>query len=479
MKDLADIDYANDEMEGIQKVRELAVYIPNRTSFADGFIDDILTIALDQEDEVKRSQEAPPLIFHSIFRPVDENEPLPRNDNMSKTKLAGEGQPCESKVMLGWLINTRTMRIYLPVDKAFDWKRDINNILKCIKVKHKQMETLIGRLNHCGHILPMGRYFLNRLRHLMARCEKYGKQQLQKWEKEDLQLWLQILDNASINGVSTNNITHSKVTSILVTDACEHGLGGFNVKSGKAWRYRLPRWMTSHCHINLLEFIASIIAIWLEIIEENKVDKLKHEKYLAMTDNSSAVGWLYKSNFNPKLQPGHDTAARKLAVLLMEAEASIESQHIRGVHNVVADSLSRDHHINKTHLAFILKSLFPSQAPQNLEISETLPSEITCWLESLKGSLMNTAVSTPKHFKSKVGVLFDGNDSLQGVVSVTNSLNRMMTTPKSDLSVPFLQVLGEMKMAAVTRIDSQDLQSHPPSITYVRPFGRTYGGTRL
>jgi len=474
---LPDQDSYIPESTPIQNVRNLSVYIPNRTAFADGYIDDCLSITTDEGDNVKKSQEAPPLIINSIFRPIDKDDPISRDDNISAKKLAGEGQPSEKKVMLGWQIDTRQMRIFLPMDKAVDWSTNISSILKNNTVNQKQMETLVGRLNHVGHILPMGRYFLNRLRHLMARCEKYGKQQMQKWEREDLVFWLELLEHASNTGVSTNNLTYTEVTTNLVTDACEHGLGGLNLSTGKAWRYKLPSWMTACCHINLLEFLSCIIAIWLEIISNH--NKENYNKYLALTDNSSAVGWLYKSNFNPKTQPGHDTAARKLASLLMESESSIESQHIRGDHNVVADSLSRDHHISTTHLTFILKSLYPSQTPPNFEISETLPNEITCWLDSLKGTLTSSVASTPRQYKSKIGALFDGDSSWRDVVSTTNTLNNSMKKPELTLSPRFLPVLEEMKMARALKSSSEAQPWQPPSITYVRPFGRTFGGTRL
>jgi len=300
----------------LHTVRQLSVHIPNRPSFADGYIDDCLAVAIDSEDEVKRSQEAPPLIIHSLFRPLDENEPVPRNDNISDDKLKGEGQPSEQRIMLGWLIDTTCMRVFLPLTKALAWATDIKQILNSNAISSKTLESTIGRLNHVGYIMPTGRYFLNRLRHLLARCERYGKQQMQNFEKEDLKLWLTFLERASLQGISTNNITYTECTSYLITDACEFGLGGFNMKTGEAWRYKLPAWMTQTFHINLLEFIASVIAIWLDIKQDNS--KTLFKKYFALTDNSSTVGWLYKSNFHPKTYPGHDIVARKLAQILME-----------------------------------------------------------------------------------------------------------------------------------------------------------------
>jgi len=466
----------SDHSTPITEVRELSVYLPDRPSFADGYIDDCLTVALEQDDEVKRSQEALPLIVHALFRPLDPNEPVKRNDNISDDKLKGEGQPSERRVMLGWLINTVQMRVYLPVLKALSWSTDIENLLSKNKITKKELESTIGRLNHVGYIIPTGRYFLNRLRHLLMRCEKYGSQQMQIWEKEDLKLWLNILKRASEQGVSTDNIVQTKITSHIITDASEYGLGGFNILTGAAWRYELPAWMTAAFHINLLEFIASFIAIWLDIINDD--NKTLHKRYMALTDNSSAVGWLYKSNFNPKTHPGHDVVARKMAEVLMESESTIESQHVRGVHNVVADSLSRDHHIKSTHLELILTSLYPSQAPPSLKISETLPPEIIYWLDSLKATTTSSGALTPKRSLSKTGTLFAGKSSSKDVVSMINLLKDTTKKKKVKSCQLLSPVLGEMKMAQATNLTSKAPQSHLPSIMYVRHFGRTFGGTR-
>ena len=468
--------YQNDE-DPIAQVRELSVYIPNRVATADGYIDDCLTAAVDINDNVLRGQEAPPIIIHSLFRPLDKNEPIKRDDNISDKKLKGEGQPSEIKTMLGWIINTRSMRVYLPEDKAKAWSNDIEAILKSNRIVHKDLESTIGRLNHVGYILPTGRYFLNRLRHLLFRCEKYGKQQLQQWEVSDLKLWLKMLHRASTQGVSTNNLTFTSVTTYLITDACEHGIGGFNIHTGQAWRYSLPAWMTESFHINLLEFIASVTAIWLELHYNN--NNIEHAKILALSDNTSTIGWLYKSNFNVKSHPGHDRVARKLAELLLETESSIESQHIKGTHNVIADSLSRDHHLKDTHLQFILTSLFPTQVPQNFKISSTLPIAIIQWLDSLKDISTNVEVSPPKLSRSKTGLFFDGEDSWTGVVSKTNSLMASQKHQKSQSSQHSSLLLEEMRMARTINPISKAEQSCPPSTLYVRPFGRTFGTTRL
>ena len=455
----------------------LAVYIPSRTSFCDGYIDDFLSVGLEINDEVNKSQQAPTIAVSTIFRPVATDEPIPRDDAISAKKLKGEGTPHEQKTMLGWLLCTRTCKIYLPVDKATAWNTDIIHLLKTETVSQKTLESLIGRFNHVGYIIPTARYFINRLRHLLFRCEKYGTQKIQKWELEDLKLWQKFLEHTSKSGISFNNVCFTKQTSETLTDASEFGLGGFNTSTGKAWRFEIPLWMRKTMHINLLEFIACTIGIWLEIIDNRNQNKF--QRIHALTDNSSAVGWLYKASFNPKTHHGHDTVARKLATLLLESKTTITSQHTPGRMNVVADSLSRDFHLPINHLTLILKSLYPQQTKKNFFIRQALPQEIISWIFSLKHSSTKPTASQFAPERSKTGVFFAGSASLKDVVSKINSLQNLTKNPKSTSCAHSQKVLEEMNLAKQTKSHLQEQQYQPPSATYVRPFGRIFGTTRL
>ena len=460
------------------KVERLGVYVPPRFSFCDGYIDDFLSAGIELENHVMRSQRAPPLAVYSVFRPIHKDEPITRDDPIAIKKLLGEGQPSEQKVMLGWKLCTRQSRIFLPMDKCKSWTMEIENLLTNMTTTEKEMESTVGRLNHVGFIIPNARYFLNRLRHLLFRCQKYGKQVIKRWEADDLVLWKSFLNQASYTGISFNNICHTVHTNTILTDASEAGLGGFNPKTGRAWRFKLPKWMETSLHINILEFIACTIGIWLEVLEMKKSNK-KFIKIRALTDNSSAVGWLYKSNFNPTTHGPHDVVARKLASILLESETSITSQHTPGKTNIVADSLSRDFHLPVNHLTFILKTLYPSQAPTNLTILETLPNEITSWISSLKDSSINHSAPPGNPDPSKTGTFFDGASSWKDVVSKTNLLMNLHKNKKSNCCQASQSVLEEMNLAKLTKVDSPDLPSPPPSATYVRPFGRTFGVTRL
>ena len=93
------------------------VYVPTRETFCDGYMDDCVTIALNKGILVKKAQNTLPLGVHSLMRPVHPQEPILRNDPLGKRKLLGEGTPSEIKLILGWIINTHTFRVYLPKEK--------------------------------------------------------------------------------------------------------------------------------------------------------------------------------------------------------------------------------------------------------------------------------------------------------------------------------------------------------------------------
>jgi hypothetical protein len=222
-------------------------------------------------------------------------------------------------------------------------------------------------------------------------------------ETKDIQLWIRLLQKMCSKGADINNITFTQPTDTTFSDACEHGIGGF-CTSGLAWRYALPEEMQGIFSINVLEFLAAAITIYMVLREKGS-----NRKVLAFTDSSSALGWMHKASFNDD-QETHDDVARFLADTCMNNDSSLYSQHIRGLHNVLADSLSRDTHITDNKLTFMLKTLFPEQAEKNFKL-RTLPQEIVSWLHSLKPSLTRKQECPKAPSRSKLGALTDGSDT--------------------------------------------------------------------
>ena len=152
-------------------------------------------------------------------------------------------------------------------------------------------------------------------------------------------------------------------------------MGGYNT-DGVAWRYAIPPELQNKVSINLLEFLAAAITIQLTLKNSNIPQII-----LAFTDNSSALGWLYKASFKD-CQPVHDAVAWWLAYKLIAHDSALYYQYIKGIYNFISDSLSRDTHIITKQLTHSFKIPLPTQIHQNFRISQ-LPAETDSWIRSI------------------------------------------------------------------------------------------------
>ena len=221
--------------------------------------------------------------------------------------------------------------------------------------------------------------------------------------------------------------------------------------SGMAWRYELPSEMIGKMSINLLEFLAAAITIYLRVTESSTP-----QKPLALTDSSSALGWLYKASF-PESMEGHDMVARWLALVLVKNESAIYSQHIKGKRNFIADSLSRDHHMTNDQLTYAFKTLLPLQTPSSFAILP-LPREVDSIISSLNQRLITTQESHHHPTRSKLGASINGVDSWETLISTMSGCLDIVESRKHTYSL-HLQALAE-------------------EISMVRRETRTYGATR-
>jgi len=95
-------------------------------------------------------------------------------------------------------------------------------------------------------------------------------------------------------GVSMNTIVFRKPTHVYRSDSSKFGLEGYNITSGKAWRFELPIDCRLRTSLKSLEFLACRITIWLDFLD----NEIQEEScILSQTDSTSAAGWLRKSNF--------------------------------------------------------------------------------------------------------------------------------------------------------------------------------------
>jgi hypothetical protein len=163
---------------------------------------------------------------------------------------------------------------------------------------------------------------------------------LSKEEIKDLLLWLRFFLTAR-RGISMNLLTLRRPSQVCISDSCPYGLGGF-AWSERAWRVRVPEssqvYGVSEAN-NILAFLAMAVTIWLALLD-CEAQGLVDECILGLGDNTSAIGWIFRSTRLPKDSPYYfpvQLIARKIALLLNDSPNGLCSQHLRGESNHVAD----------------------------------------------------------------------------------------------------------------------------------------------
>jgi len=98
-----------------------AVSLPkNQDGYIDIYIDDFLGVTPDVGDNVLKLSRVLPLAIHTVSRPVNDSNIIPRKDVISMKKFSAEGRLEEVKKVLGWDLNTKSLRLSLPHDKLRD-----------------------------------------------------------------------------------------------------------------------------------------------------------------------------------------------------------------------------------------------------------------------------------------------------------------------------------------------------------------------
>ena len=201
------------------------------------------------------------------------------------------------------------------------------------------------------------------------------------------------------------------------------------------------------------------------------------QKILAFAASSSALGWLYKASFKD-CRPVHDTVARWLAQSLITKGSALYSQHIKEKHNFIADSLSRDFHINKQQLNYSFHTLLPTQTHLNFKIYP-FNTETCCWIWSTLQSLTKIQALPEQLSRSKLGVLTAGDNSYKKWALKMIGFKKILYNREHTCCPRLRSVVDEINMVKQERRYSPAEQLKPPSQMYVQPFGRIFGQTRL
>ena len=371
-----------DESIPFGEALETDVIFPSiKTGGSEGYIDDGANAVLDTEanaNQVKRTKLANLMSLFLTFRPhMGDKEPVPRSHVASVRKLLAEGTLREIIIYLGWLINTREFKICLPNEKASGWIHTIAALLNKGTARFDELNTLVGRLDHVCFVIPSARHFMNRLRRAKTKADKQKQVKISKEVDKDLRLWIEFLTKAK-RGISINEVVYRKPTCTALTDSSEIGIGGYSSNSNILWRYQFKINEQRAFTLNMKEYIAATIGALLAL----QNDDSPYPCVLSLSDSSSTVGWLHKSNHDPNSSPCHNEVARWHARNLMQNKAIDYSQHIPGSENHIADSLSRDFHLTEDKLLSLFQTVCPNLLPPNAQVVE-IPSPLISKIASL------------------------------------------------------------------------------------------------
>ena len=225
----------------------------------------------------------------------------------------------------------------------------ISNFLHRKRVSLQELQSLIGLLN----VLP-GRAFLRRLIDLTIGI-KAAHHRISE-AKEVLKVWLSFLSSFNSRPSFLVDIWHSSDELNLFTDAA--GSLGFGAIFENHWCY--GKWPVDWLHKNIafLEFYPIVLSLhlWGHLIRNCCI--------LFFTDNEALVYIINKQSCRDKSLMSF---VRKLVSVCLKYNIVFKAKHVFGVHNKLADSLSRlQIHIFK-QLAPAYMNPCPSEIPHNLQ----------------------------------------------------------------------------------------------------------------
>ena len=162
----------------------------------------------------------------------------------------------------------------------------------------------------------------------------------------------------------------------------------------------------------MLEHVASTIGPWVDIISG---DLPQSSCILSMTDSTTSAGWLRKSNFMDESDTKMHSQAkmfvsREHAKRILQNNIREYSQWFKGCDNIIADSLSRDFHLDDVTLTSLFHSRFSQQIPPHFKIVPLQP-EISSWIYVWLQNMPDCRQRHEELHSSRIELLSDGSVS--------------------------------------------------------------------
>lgn len=267
-------------------------------------------------------------------------------------------KPCQLIVILGFLLDTLTQTVSIPLEKIEKYLYEIDLLLANKNHYYctiNLLDRIDGKLRHCACAMYGGAAFVRGIesrKHFMKYHKGKGdhdKFKLGPRAAYDLEFWREVLPKMT-NKTPFWYILKDKMDYdiILYTDACESpyknaygGLDTFgNWFSENFMDTKFVQFINSGVKlINVMELLAVVVAI-----DINKKSYAK-KSLLIRCDNEAALNWIVsqRASFGAITEKFVNTCLKYLFRILIDYKIYISAKRIASEDNVFADNLSRLH----------------------------------------------------------------------------------------------------------------------------------------
>ncbi len=283
------------------------------------YIDDFVAVGKRDTDQCERAMVVFKETCQRLGMPLDESK---------------EEGPSEVLTFLGMEIDSVKMEVRLPQEKLTEMRALLARWRGMKSCKRRDLELLVGSLNHACKAVRPGRAFKRRLQDLMTTVERDGRRvRLNVEARADIEWWHQFglrwNGTSLMKAVVVDEVFHEE----MVSDAS--GSWG----CGAAWKGRWfqIQWKalagTSEWGIMPKELLPIVVAaiVW--------GSQWKGLTIKARCDNMSVVAAVQSGTCKEKWSMH---LLRCLAFVEARVPLTMRVEHIRGTENVIADALSRD-----------------------------------------------------------------------------------------------------------------------------------------
>jgi hypothetical protein len=238
---------------------------------------------------------------------------------------------------LGIILDTSAMEARLPLNKLYRIRSMLDKFLSINKCKKRDLLSLMGHLNFASSVIVPGRSFISRLIQASKSVSKlHYYVYLNVETKKDIVMWKKLLSDW--NGVSLfidPDVTPAPDME-LYTDASRLGFSG----------YYQGQWFASHWPDSLSITCNQEAGISMTFCELYPIvisailwgNTWQRKRILFHCDN---MGTVESINRGRSKSPQIMSLLRRLVLLAAEHNFVYSSQHLEGVKNGIADSLSR------------------------------------------------------------------------------------------------------------------------------------------